>query len=258
VTPVRATEQALHQAEKLAAIGQLISGVAHELNNPLSAILLFAEDLLTVERPGDEQEALGIIAQQARRSRGIVRDLLSFVRVPQVTRVPVCPRTLLDQISRTLHPQIDELGVVLHVEVSAIDEIHVDHIGIEQVVTNLVMNAAQATGEGGNVWTRAFAEPNGYVIQVTDDGPGIPPDVLARMFEPFYTTKPMGQGTGLGLSVSMGIVQQHGGTIAAANRDPREGRGAVITVRLPSPAKAMAVDDSIDHSMERGDSILVA
>lgn len=244
-------DKALQQPEKLAAIGQFVSSIAHELNNPLAAILLFAEDLLTVERPDEEREALGIIAQQARRSRAIVRDLLAFVRSREIVRVEVCPRTLLEQISRTLHPQLAGLGIEHHVHVEALEAIHVDAAGIEQVVTNLVMNAAQAMGPGGTVWMRAYPESGGYAIEVVDDGPGIPADVLPKMFEPFYTTKPMGQGTGLGLAVSLGIVQQHGGTITAANRDPSEGTGARMIVRLPSPARAMAVE-------ERGDSILVA
>jgi two-component system, NtrC family, sensor kinase len=244
-------QQPLQQPEKLAAIGQFVSSIAHELNNPLAAILLFAEDLLTIERPAEEQEALGIIAQQARRSRAIVRDLLAFVRSRDIVRTEVCPRTLFEQISRTLHHQLDELGVGHHVDVVALEAIHVDAAGIEQVVMNLVMNAAQAMGPGGNVWMRAYPEPNGYVIEVVDDGPGISPDVLPRMFEPFFTTKPVGQGTGLGLSVSLGIVQQHGGTITASNRDASEGSGARIVVRVPAPAKAMPVE-------ERGDSILVA
>ncbi len=251
---VIAGHRVLGQTERLASVGQVIAGVAHELNNPLSAILLFAEDLLQIERPGDEAEALTIIVQQARRSRAIVRDLLSFVRSREVTRVPICPRALLERISRTLRPQTDEMGVAFHVEVSAIDQIYVDHAGIEQVVTNLVMNAAQATGAGGNVWMRCYADASDYVMEVIDDGPGLSPDVQAHMFEPFFTTKPIGQGTGLGLSVSVGIVQQHGGMITAANRDPREGSGARFIVRLPSPAQA----HPIDPSEESGNSILVA
>jgi two-component system NtrC family sensor kinase len=249
-----ATAQALGQTEKLASIGQVIAGVAHELNNPLSAILLFAEDLLQIDRPADEAEALTIIVQQARRSRAIVRDLLSFVRSREATRVPVCPATLFDQISRTLRPQTDELGVVLHAEVSAVELIHVDSAGIEQVVTNLVMNASQATGAGGNVWMRCYAEATGYVIEIVDDGPGLSAEVQTRMFEPFFTTKPMGHGTGLGLSVSVGIVERHGGTISAENRDPRDGSGARFIVWLPTPAKAHAGP----ASGESGDSILVA
>ena len=263
VTQFRQTEQALLQAEKLAAVGQLISGVAHELNNPLSAILLFAEELLSSERPADEADALTIIVQQAQRSRGIVRDLLAFVRSRDVSRAPICPESLIQRVARALAPQVQRLGVTLHVTASALAPIHVDQTGMEQVVTNLVMNAAQAAGDGGNVWLRGYETPTGYSIEVDDDGPGIPNDVLPRIFDPFFTTKPMGQGTGLGLSVSLGIVQQHGGTLTASNREPGEahpggdaarGRGAHIVVRLPAPGRAVPVHPSANE----GDSILVA
>ncbi|MDB4877176.1 MAG: sensor protein [Gemmatimonadetes bacterium] len=245
VTPLRATEQALRQSEKLAALGQLVSGVAHELNNPLSAILLFTEDLLATQRPVEEQEALGIIAQQARRSRAIVRDLLSFVRSREVMREPIEPNTFLNQVKRALQPQLAELGVTLHVDVPPDGAvIHVDRAGIEQVVTNLVINAAQAVGVGGNVWLAARTEVGQYVIEVTDDGLGIPSEVMPRIFEPFFTTKPMGQGTGLGLSVSLGVVQQHGGSIAAENGSSENASGARFIVRLPMPAVAIAVDEA--------------
>jgi signal transduction histidine kinase len=107
-----------------------------------------------------------------------------------------------------------------------------------------VMNGAQAAaheGRPGTVWVRSETDGEDFVIHVVDDGPGIPAEVMPRIFEPFFTTKPMGQGTGLGLSVTMGIVQQHGGTISAENRDPSEGTGARFVVRLPlAPKRARA------------------
>jgi PAS domain S-box-containing protein len=246
VTSLRATERALHQAEKLAALGQLVSGVAHELNNPLSAILLFTEDLMTSDRPVEEQEALAIIAQQARRSRSIVRDLLCFVRSRDVTREPVEPHEFVGQLRRALQPQLTSLGVTMHVDVAEDDAmLHVDRSGIEQVITNLVINAAQAVGADGNVWLRTRRDAQDYLIEVVDDGPGISDDVLARIFEPFFTTKPMGQGTGLGLSVSLGVVQQHGGSIVAENRGAGEPGGARFIVRLPMPAAAIAVEEQL-------------
>lgn len=245
VTPMRATEEALRQAEKLAALGQLVSGVAHELNNPLSAILLFTEDLLIADRPADERDALGIIAQQARRSRAIVRDLLSFVRSRDVIREPLDSATFLAQLARVMQPQLAELRVTLHIDVPTTNlTLNVDRAGIEQVITNLVVNAAQAAGPGGSVWLKAYESSPDLVIEVIDNGPGIPADVLPRVFEPFFTTKPTGQGTGLGLSVSLGLVQQHGGTLVAENVGSGVApEGARFTVRLPLPEPAIADED---------------
>jgi PAS domain S-box-containing protein len=234
VTPLRAAEQALRQAEKLAALGQLVSGVAHELNNPLSAILHFAEELLQDERTADDLEALSVIRDQARRSRAIVRDLLSFVRFRDASRERVKLTDALTTSVRALQPVVAEIGARLQADLPPPETIgNTDRAGLQQIVTNLVINAAQATGRNGIIALRAWVTGNELTVAVEDTGPGIPPSIMNRIFEPFFTTKPVGEGTGLGLSVTLGIVQQMGGRISAENRPPSEGTGARFTVVLP-------------------------
>jgi CheY-like chemotaxis protein len=146
---------------------------------------------------------------------------------------------------RALTAQVGDIGVTLHADLSPDDTVlPIDRAGVEQVITNLVINAAQAAGPRGNVWLSARRDGHQFVVDVQDDGAGIPDDVLPRIFEPFFTTKPMGQGTGLGLSVSRGVVQQHGGWIEARNRDPQGGlvSGAQFTVRIPLPAPTVVVE----------------
>jgi two-component system cell cycle sensor histidine kinase/response regulator CckA len=231
VTSLRATENALRLSERLAAVGQLISGVAHELNNPLSSIMHFAEDLLADERSPADFEALGVIRDQARRSRAIVRDLLSFVRQREITSEPLLLGEVVESTARALRPSLEAAGVALHVDGGDNPSVILaDRSGLEQIVTNLVMNAAQAAGRGGEVWITATASERGCEITLEDSGEGIPDEVLPRIFDPFFTTKPTGEGTGLGLSVTLGIVEQFGGRITV---DPKvAGRGARFTVFL--------------------------
>jgi PAS domain S-box-containing protein len=236
VTPLRAVEQALRQSEKLVALGRLVSGVAHELNNPLASILHFAEDLLDDERTAEDLEALSIIRDQARRSRAIVRDLLAFVRMRETPREPVRLADALQASIRALKPAVQEIGATLVAEVSDSDIVALtDRAGLQQIVTNLVMNGAQASGRGGDVSFRADIGETELHIIVEDSGPGIPSDVMERIFEPFFTTKPLGEGTGLGLSVTLGLVQHVGGRINVENRDG-DTRGARFTVVLPIDA----------------------
>ena len=234
ITPLRVAEQAVRQSEKLAALGQLVSGVAHELNNPLAAILHFAEDLLEDERSAQDLEALSVIRDQARRSRTIVRDLLSFVRFRHPTRERVDLHGVLAAGVRALQPMVEHIGASLTAELPS-DEAYgnTDPAGLQQILTNLVMNAAQAAGFNGLVRVRAAVDGEDLLLIVEDDGPGIAPSNLSRVFEPFFTTKAVGEGTGLGLSVTLGIVQQLDGRIAAENRPVEEGTGARFTVRLP-------------------------
>ena len=237
VTPLRAAEQALRQSEKLAALGQLVSGVAHELNNPLSAILHFAEDLLHDTRPAADAEALAVIRDQARRSRAIVRDLLSFVRLRDSARERVQLTHMLHLTAKALRPQVEAIGARLEVAIPDLPlAIESDRAGLEQVVTNLVVNAAQATAtntSGGTVRLSCRADCKHFTIVVEDEGGGIPREIMDRIFEPFFTTKPLGEGTGLGLSVSLGIVQQLGGRITAENLGGEGRAGARFQVELP-------------------------
>ena len=215
VTPLRAAELALRQSEKLAALGQLVSGVAHELNNPLAAIIAF--------------------------SQLIVRDLLSFVRFRDASREHVQLADAVAASVKALQPSVSDLGARVVADLPTGDVYgSTDRAGLQQIVTNLVINGAQASGRGGLVRLSARTSARELTIVIEDSGPGIPPAVMDRIFEPFFTTKPLGEGTGLGLSVTLGIVQQLGGRISAENREPSEGGGARFIVVLPIDGNAMA------------------
>ncbi len=224
----------LAQSLRMEALGRLVSGVAHELNNPLAAILTFSEQLLA-EQPSEESAgALGTIREQARRARAIVRDLLTFVRRREERREVAEIRVLVDRTVRALDADLSRQQVRLAVKVEQdLSPLTCDPPALEQVLTNLLDNAARAA-PGGTVELRVFARHGGIGIEVEDSGPGIPTQHLARIFEPFFTTRGTGEGTGLGLSVSLGIVQQHGGELWAENRDP--GPGARFVAWLPQGA----------------------
>ena len=231
-------QRELAHSQTMQSMGRLVSGVAHELNNPLMAVLAFAEQLLEGRHSAEDREALGVIHQQARRARAIVRDLLTAVRrVDDRPHERTDLRAYLEGLGRTLRPRVEELGVSFRLALDGpLPHPAIDQVGIEQVIANLVINGAQAAGPGGAVTLTARARDGSCELMVEDDGPGISAEHMPRLFEPFFTTKSAGEGTGLGLPVSRGIVERHGGTLTATNRPPALGGGARLIVTLPCDA----------------------
>jgi two-component system NtrC family sensor kinase len=224
----------LVQAEKMSAIGQLIAGVAHDLNNPLASVVGFAEFLSEhPEVPAPLREPVSVIREEAERASGIVKNLLGFVRKQERQRRPTPIQPLLEATLALLRNELNAARVEALLEID--DDLPlpiIDPIQIQQVFVNLIHNAIQAiagTGRPGTVLVTARRWGDGLALRVVDDGPGIPESLAAQVFHPFFTTKPEGQGTGLGLSVSQGIVTDHGGRITV---ETGNGPGATFTVHL--------------------------
>jgi two-component system NtrC family sensor kinase len=236
---LRKTQEQLLQSEKMSAVGQLIAGVAHELNNPLTAILGYAELLESEGLNTRAQDYVSKLFKQAQRTHRVVQNLLSFARQRKPQRDEVDVRKVLDETLALRDYDLKTNNIRVEREAPSEPVIVVaDPHQIEQVFLNILNNAVDAileTGRTGKVKVRVYRQ-NGHVCtQFTDDGPGLKDP--KRIFDPFYTTKSVGKGTGLGLSICYGIVKEHGGDITANNAP--EG-GAVIEVRLPAVASAEA------------------
>ncbi len=253
----------LLQAEKLAALGQTISGVAHELNNPLATILTWAERLS--QRPVDDQTRRGLetILGESERAAKIVRNLLTFARKRHTTRAMVDVNNVVRE-TLALRSYEQRLNNITTVEALAagLPLVFADPHQFQQVLLNLVINAEQAMlgshGRGTLVLrTWQDHDANAVMLEVNDDGPGVPEDVQPRIFDPFFTTKEVGKGTGLGLTVAYAIIQEHGGRITVTSD---AGTGASFLIALPVgdvPVKPAAAKEAIRADVGAGSVALV-
>lgn len=228
------TREALVQSERLASMGQLAAGIAHELNNPLGVVLMYAH-LLKEESESEPRlnEDLDMIAEQADRCKKIVAGLLHFARQNKVEREPVDMRDLVD---RAIKASPAPTGVETKVAHDIRDSVAaLDRDQMLQVLTNLIGNAHAAMPSGGTLTVRTWDAEDQVKISVHDTGFGIPKEHRDKIFEPFFTTKEVGKGTGLGLAVTYGIVKMHsGGITVESNDDPTMGpTGTTFTVSLP-------------------------
>lgn len=232
ITDEKQHQVMLCQAEKLAAIGQMSAGLAHEINNPLGNIFGYAKLLLKDNVLTDAQrEKIGIIAEQARKGSSVVQGLLDYSRQTGARREAVTVNRIVEDIIRLLQPQAEKSSIRIVPALGELPDIHADPKQIEQVIFNLAMNAMQAIDRVGTIWIETLKTASGMAeIRVKDTGPGIPEDIQCRIFDPFFTTKPVGKGTGLGLSVCLGIIKDHNGSI---DIESKMGEGATFIVRLP-------------------------
>jgi len=220
-------QERLVQSEKLAGIGRLAAGVAHEINNPLAVILGYVK-LLQRKAEGELAEDLGIVQDEALRAQEIVEGLLDLSRPLATAAEPVDLKGLCDEAVARLADTRRLAGAGVVVRGAASVEGHPQKL--RQVLLNLIKNGAEAAGAGGEVEVRiSQVAGGGAELVVADSGAGLPAEASHRLFEPFFTTKPT--GTGLGLAVSLGIVQAHGGTLVA---DSPPGQGARFTIHLPA------------------------
>ncbi len=228
------TQQRLVSAERMASMGQLSAGAAHEINNPLGTVLLYSYSLLNQLQSDDpRRDDLRMVVNEATRCKDIVRGLLDFARQSRASKAPTDPAALIEEAALIAAPRAEEAGIRLTSDVpDNLPTMMVDGMQIRQMLVNLIQNGIDAAAEGGNVRVAVRLCPSAETVEikVSDDGCGIPKENLPKLFTPFFSTKQPGKGTGLGLAITYGVVKMHSGDITV---ESREGEGTTFSVRLP-------------------------
>jgi two-component system, NtrC family, sensor kinase len=238
----RADNEVLH-VETMASVGKMAAVVAHEINNPLSGILTYSRllkkwvdnDTVSHEKKQEAQQCLDLISSESRRCGELVKNLLTFSRQSPMNVQPTDLNRVVEQCTMLIRHNLEIGAIELHSNLApALPRLQCDPTQIEQVLLAVIVNAADAMPKGGNLWVESRLSVDGshVVLTIRDDGSGISPDVLPKIFEPFVTTKENGRGTGLGLAVSRGIVERHSGQITV---DSEVGKGTTVTITLPVP-----------------------
>ncbi|EKO39822.1 MAG: histidine kinase [Solidesulfovibrio magneticus str. Maddingley MBC34] len=234
-----ANQEDLLQARKIAALGTLTAGIAHEINNPINNIALSAESLLEVHGDAlddDAREIAGDILAQADRAGEIVRNLLDFSRTEKAQFSPLAPDVVVKSSVALLKNQLLISGLTIRLDVPPnLDRVAGNLRHLQQVFLNLLQNAAQATPAGGTIDVAGRDASDFVCLSVRDSGQGIDPENLPHIFEPFFTTKDVGQGTGLGLAVTYSIIKRHGGRIEV---ESEPGQGTAFFVYLPKAGRS--------------------
>jgi two-component system, NtrC family, sensor kinase len=244
---LRTREEQLVQSKKLAALGAMLAGVAHEVNNPLSNISSSCEILLEELDEGEKEfqrKLLTKVLEQVERARTLILSLLEFSRTKELNPESVNLKKLINGTIDQLGPSKPE-GVRIVMEMDEKIHIYVDPRKMEQALTNLISNAVQAMDGQGKVTIRAWAATDGTVkIRISDSGSGIPEEDISKIFDPFYTTKDVGKGTGLGLFITHDIIQRNKGSIQVKSVP---GKGTVFTLRVPAAEPSHAQPSENSH-----------
>ncbi len=232
ITTVKKLQKELRDKENLALIGEVVSSIAHSLSNPLNIISGNADFLLMSKKSGEpEQEELKTIIDEATRITKSLRGLLNFSRPITVEKTQTDINLLIDEIIGKIKYSIGSKEIIVKKSLDkALPNINIDKSQIEEVITNLVINAIQAFTAKGEVTIKTRSNADSIYIDVIDDGPGIPKENLEKIFRPFYTSKGFGKGTGLGLSIVKRIVDEHGGQVKVRSQI---GKGTTFTIQLP-------------------------
>lgn len=241
----RAHDEVLH-VETMASVGKMAAVVAHEINNPLSGILTYSKLIkkwvdsgqVAAEKKEEAQQCLDLITSESRRCGELVKNLLSFSRQSPMNVQSTDLNKLVGQTTMLMRPNLKIAAIELHTDLAeGLPLLHCDPSKIEQVLLAVIVNAADAMAKGGNLWIESHLSEDGnrVVLTVRDDGCGIPPEIMPKIFEPFVTTKDSTHGTGLGLAVSRGIVERHSGQIKI---DSEVGKGTTVTITLPVPSRS--------------------
>lgn len=239
ITELKRLKDQLHYSDKLASIGLLVSGVAHEINNPLTGTIAYTELLNMKVDDENIRQDLNKILESAERCKKIIDNLLTFSRQRKPAKSLESINDIIDRTVQLRNYWLRSNNIEVVRDFDAASTVFVDAQQLQHLILNILLNSEQAIADSGRgagrimFTTRCNKKDHAILIRITDNGPGIPAEIMPRIFDPFFTTKPAGIGTGLGLSIAHGIVMEHGGTIHAENE---VGGGAAFTIELPTGA----------------------